>query len=56
MSNFYIFYVDVHGDNCYERTCGTKERAEERVRELKQFHPNALYFENKIPKNFKYFY
>ena len=53
--HFYVFYKNA-GDNVYERTCGSKERAEERVAELKKIHSDAEYFLNNIPKNYKYFY
>lgn len=55
MDNYYIFYTN-DGDNVYERTTGDKERAEERVLELKKFYSDATYFKNEIPKNYKWFY
>jgi len=42
--------------NIYERTCGTKEAAEQRVNELKSIYQDAEYFENEIPKDYKWFY
>jgi hypothetical protein len=56
MDNYYVFYVTIENHNVYERTCGTEERAIERVGELKKYYPNALYFKNDIPKDFKYYY
>lgn len=55
ITHFYVFYIS-DGDNVYERTCGTKQAAEDRVVELKKHYDDALYFENDIPKDFKYFY
>lgn len=55
IEHFYIFYVN-NGDNVYERTCGEKRTAEQRVKELKTRFSDAFYFENDIPKNFKYYY
>jgi len=52
---YYIFYKN-NGDNVYERTCGTKESAEKRVSELKKIYDDAEYFENEIPKFYKWFY
>ena len=40
----------------YERTCGTKEAAENRVAELKNIYQYAEYFEGEIPKGYKWFY
>jgi hypothetical protein len=40
----------------YERTCGTKAVAEKRVDELKTIYEDAEYFENEIPKDYKWFY
>lgn len=42
--------------NIYERTCGTKEAAEQRVAELKNIYQDAEYFEGEIPKDYKWFY
>lgn len=40
--HYYIYYIK---DNqiFYERTCGTKKAAENRVEELKKTYPNAVY-------------
>ena len=54
--NYYVFYTDITGNNCYERICGTKEAAKQRIDILKRRYKNAEYFENNIPKNYKYFY
>ena len=53
--NYYIFYKN-KGYNIYERTCGTKESAEKRVSELKKIYDDAEYFENDIPKGYKWLY
>ncbi len=55
ISNYYVFYKNI-GCNMYERTCGTKESAERRVSELKTIYDDSEYFENEIPKGFKWFY
>ena len=55
MEHYYIFYK-TGGDNVYERTCGNKERAEERIKELKKIYDDAEYFLNEIPKGYKWFY
>lgn len=55
--HWYVFKKSL--DNTYyiyERTCGTLPAAINRVEELKVNYPDALYFENEIPKNFEYFY
>ena len=56
IDHFYVFYTNFQGHNCYERTCGTEEAAKERVVLLKKTYPDAVYFHNDIPKDFKYFY
>ena len=53
--HYYVFYKN-KGDNVYERTCGTKEAAEKRVKELKNRYEDAEYFENEIPKGYRWFY
>ena len=55
MIHFYVFYTK-DGNNFYERTCGTKEAAQERVDKLKNIYDDAIWFENEIPKDYKYFY
>lgn len=55
MKHYYVFYTN-KSNNFYERTCGTQESAEERVKELKKMHENATYFEENIPKGYKWFY
>lgn len=52
--HFYIFYK-TGNYTIYKRTCGTKKSAEDRVIQLKKHYDDAFYFENDIPKNFKYF-
>lgn len=42
--------------NIYERTCSSKIAAEQQVAKLKKFYEDAEYFENEIPKNYKWFY
>ena len=55
--HYYVFYAD-KGDNVYERTCGTKEAAEDRIKTLKNEYgyENAEYFKNEIPKDYIYYY
>ena len=55
MAHFYVFYKS-DGDNVYERTCGTKDAAEERKSKLKSIHDDAEYFEDEIPKDYEYYY
>lgn len=55
MGHFYVFYKNI-GCNMYERTCGTKEAAESRVKELRKLYQDAEYFENDIPKDYVWFY
>jgi len=55
MKHFYVFYKN-KGNNFYERTCGTKDAAEQRVKHLKNIYDDAVWFENEIPKDYKYFY
>ena len=55
MAHFYVFYKNMDC-NMYERTCGTKEAAEQRVAELKNIYQDAEYFEGEIPKDYKWFY
>lgn len=55
MGYFYVFYKN-NGCNMYERTCGTKQSAEQRVAELKEIYDDAEYFNNEIPKGYKWFY
>lgn len=55
MDRYYVFYTK-GSDNFYERTCGSKKAAEDRVKNLKKTHDNAEHFENEIPKGYKYFY
>lgn len=57
IEHYYIFYID-KGYTIYERTCGTKEAADERINFLKEEYryDDAFYFKNDIPKGFKYFY
>lgn len=55
MEHFYIFYSD-EGFNIYERTTSNKEAAEQRVAELKKIYEFAEYFENEIPKIYKWLY
>jgi len=52
--NYNIFYKDKNDITVYERTCGTEERAKERVEELKVYYPDAFYMIDKFPE--KYFY
>jgi hypothetical protein len=54
MKHFYIFYID-DGKNFYERTCGSKKSADERVEYLKTIYKDAIWF-NDIPKDYNYFY
>lgn len=56
MKHFYIFYTTEKGDNVYERTCSTKEAAEEKITELKKIYSNSFYFFNEIPSDFKFYY
>ena len=53
INNFYVFYI-LDGDNIYERTCGVKDAAIERVDQLKKQYGNAFYTLNTLPN--KYFY
>ena len=42
--------------NMYDRTCGNKEVAEQRVSELKKVYQDAKYFESGMPKDYIWFY
>lgn len=53
--HFYVFYI-INGDYVYERTCGVVKAAQERVNELKKRYDDAIFFENNIPKDLKWFY
>ena len=55
IGRYYVFYTTEDNNNVYERTCGTEERAMERVKELKKIYADATYFKNDIPKDYKYF-
>lgn len=55
MEYYYIFYM-VDDCNVYERTCGSKESADNRLIELKKFYKDAFYFKDEIPKDLKWFY
>jgi hypothetical protein len=55
MEHYYIFYRN-ENFNIYDRTCSTKEAAENRVNELKTIYEHSEYFENEIPKNYKWLY
>jgi hypothetical protein len=57
MEHYYVFYKH-EGDNMFDRTCGTKESAEERINILKNKYnySDAEYFLNEIPKDYIYFY
>ena len=52
---YFVFYTN-GGDNTYERTCGIKSAAIERVEYLKKHYENAEFFTNEIPKDYKWFY
>jgi hypothetical protein len=57
MEHYYVFYKH-EDDNMFDRTCGTKESAEERINILKNKYnySDAEYFLNEIPKDYIYFY
>jgi len=55
MDYYYVFYKNL-GYNMYERTCGTKERAEEKKKELEDIYGHSEYFKNDIPKSYKWAY
>jgi len=52
--HYYVFYIDSKGDNMYDRTCGSEDKAKEVILKLKKSHPDAFYTVDKLPTEYYY--
>jgi hypothetical protein len=48
INHFYVYYKAKDGNWMFDRTCGTEEAANERVKELAARYPEALWKKNKL--------